>query len=119
MRRKKTLAQLRAEKEERQQNIELGRQLAKDMAVAFYRRLLGDRPAEGDDKPDQLSAMLGQANRACELLECFINADADTDRRRTLQIKARLHTRLGQVSLGGHRPACGRALRHGGFKGFD
>lgn len=93
--RKKTLAQLRAEKEQRERDLELGWQLASEVTNANYERI---NSWGGDSVGDpayyeELKTLLAKANRACELLR------HDPDRRAYRRVQydiARLYLALGQ-----------------------
>ena len=91
---KKTLAQLRAEKEQREHGVQVGMQLAIDVAVACF-----DLESNGSARHefyDRLNALLTQSTRACELLVHHPDPYANA---RPLFVKARLHKHLGQHTL--------------------
>jgi hypothetical protein len=91
---KKTLAQLRADKEQRNNDLQLGVQLSVDVANA-----LNCYEAEGssiEERYDAMNALLVEANRACELLQY----SPDTYFRAfSCNLKARVHKKLGQQHI--------------------
>jgi hypothetical protein len=103
---KKTMAQFRAEKEQRAQDLELGVQLVEDVA-----KVLGHYEKETSSLKERLDAMtafLDKANRAGELLQYHPNTYLRT---LTCNLKARVHTHLGQhiLALAAYRES-GRVL---------
>lgn len=93
---KKTVAQLRAEKEKRKQDVIDGLQLF-DTAVAAFRDLVPHgSSAPSSFEYDERNAILLQANRACEPLHCQTDSH---NYRSLLHIKAQMHSEMGQQDL--------------------
>lgn len=89
---KKTLAQMRAEKEHLQENLMNGCKLAEDMVEAFLRwRSKGCAARE-----EKMNEFLDQANRAVQLLQRHTGVHAY---RYTLYWKARIHFTLMVATL--------------------
>ena len=64
---KKTVAQLRAEKEQRERDFDEGSRLVCDLREAICH--IAAHPTTYDDRYSQMNALLVQANRAYELLQ--------------------------------------------------
>jgi len=73
---KMTLAQVRAEKERRVQELMEGYRLSQDVAAIHCSEPRGSTAKE---RYDRLKALLPQASRACELLQHHSDVDTDYD----------------------------------------
>jgi len=96
---KRTVAQVRAQKEQRLQEYERGKQLAEDVARVLDRY---DNEAssleERVDTTSTINALLAKAIRAGELLQYQPFADT-FPRILSFNLKARIHVHLGQHTL--------------------
>ena len=93
--RKKTLAKLRAEKEQRRGDLVLGCQLIQYVCDGLnYTKAL----QANDDRHShsKMKNLLGQANRACELLQFHQDTD---EYHLLLAVKADVHNQLGQYRM--------------------
>lgn len=94
---KKTLAQLRAEKEQSVQNLNLGREILQGVIAGLHRvnhmRLPG---SDGELIYNEQSKLLVEANRAVELLQQHTYAHEDPYIR-SLYMKAALHETMGHA----------------------
>lgn len=114
---KKTVAQLRAETKQREDDFNLGRQLAKEV-YAFYDL---DAVPEGVQREDILNPFVDKASRACDLLQHHAQTDAGFDSYSfVMRTKAKLHNILEQHTGHCHLAASGRGLScDGGQAGFQ
>lgn len=95
---KKTLAQLRAEKSQRREDLLFGRVIVADVIVADVHEgheKLHPKQLFGERRYDELDHLLGQADRAYELLK---NHPEDNAFRTILLLKARIYHDLGQMT---------------------
>lgn len=90
---KVTLAQLRADKEERERGLMEGIQLVENVSAAYNRMQSLMCSISTELRYGRLNELLIQAKRACELLQNHPQADAYIH---ILRIKAAIHIELGQ-----------------------
>ena len=90
--RKKTVAQLRAEKEQHEHEVDLGCRLTYDVLKAVSQNKF---PLEGT-REEHFNPLLVQADRACELLQDKVENSAHAI---TLHLKAVIHGELGRHPL--------------------
>jgi tetratricopeptide (TPR) repeat protein len=99
---KKTVAQLRAERKQRKQDLDLGNQTALNVILG-YRRLKSMCETRVDCH-DELIALAVQADRACALFQAHqahpgTDVADTTSYRAILFFKAELHRKLGHYNL--------------------
>lgn len=90
---KKTLAQSRAEKEQRLQDLKLGSELAAQVAAAADR--IEAIRVVADPRYDELHALLPQANKASELLRHHSDP---------IEVLAVFSSRPGSITISGRIP---------------
>jgi len=93
---RKTLAQMRAEKDQRQRERDMveGCRLGLEVNVAFGK--IDRTDYDIDLEYETLNELLDKANRSCELLQSKPEAEVY---RHVLHIKAELYTGLGKLTL--------------------